>query len=225
MRALILGLILSPCIALASPFIHTFYGTITSYEEFRDGAWQSVDLTDASMQIVIRPHNEGIAQQTCTPDRNSCGYIHLIGSGAWSWMDAWMTFAGGQLHADEMCPGGNCSYSPYDPINLVRDPSGDHISLGDQLHYSSLSGTRFARLLWDITGQGLLPDGPLGFPSLQALNGPMTGSGTFSLELSRGEMLEGSYRGTFTIHEAWMPSPGTLALLGLGALVALRRRH
>ncbi len=228
MRRLLAVLLLAiPFSVIAAPVV-TLYGEIATFERYINGTWTDAGSAGTAVRLTVRPHSDGLAALSCAPYQNVCNNT-LLGIPMGGWMDSRLEFAGTVLapDADHACGSGYIC-SPFDPIELNRYP-GQYGSFGDQLHqYDTRDGsTRFARTLWEILTADWIPDGPLGIHSIYGLNGSIDGNGSFSYELrtANGELQNGSYRGTFTITSAYVPTPGTLALLAMGGLVFGLRRH
>ncbi len=225
MRQLLAALLAFPALAWAAPQVVTFYGQITSFERYESGAWVAASLPDNSMQLVARPFSDLLATATC-PTVDHCGNQMLL-DGVLGWSNTWLTFGTTTLSPDQDNPCTGSDYcSPYDPFSIARLPDGHYGNFGDQLQHDDGTEIRFGQVLWNILGPQWIPDGPIGLGALYGLDGAIDGSGSFASTVRRnGVTQEGSYRGTFTLSTAYVPTPGTLALLGLGALgLAMRRR-
>ncbi len=223
--------------ALASAAAHAEWievfieGRVTSYETYSGSQW--VD----AMEAIGNPSLVSRVQVWMSPSpciwgpSNSCGSYASDGYGPLSVTN--LTTLGGLHHA----PGaGTCSpVAPTDcwPLNQwsfsrgnpdtasFSEQTKDYFYTGDiELHHQAV----YYSLVGDF-----IPNGSIAFgQSLASLNESVAGAGSFfSYLYSDAEVvLAAGYRGTFEITSAHVPTPGTLALLGLGALgLALRRRH
>lgn len=217
--------LLFPFTVFAAPTSVTFFGQITSYEQLVGGVWVPVNLTDPSMEWTIRPLNEAIAERACTPGRDFCdaSMMDLF----YQVIDTSLRF-GNVNHQPDLdidCAAAVCS--AYDPFEITRSGDAHTAFFGDQRDASHLGGpTIGSRIFVNLSGTGWIPDGTLGVASIYGFDGAVDGTGTFSHSIALNDIWQdGSYRGTFVITSAYVPTPGTFALLAMGGLVFGLRRH
>lgn len=207
-------------------------GRLTSYEVYDGSQW--VDALgaagDPGLSIHVRYYNPPNIPAPCGPVADQCGSYATEGSGPVTY--GVLSTLGGFTHA----PGANTCYplgcSPLFPWSVQR---GGIDTLSFSEHAITFTNpteftlnTLYETLFYSLAGDFLDPIEPLTiYGALSQLNATVTGTGHFFSEFrgSRDVLQEGSYRGTFEITSAYVPTPGTLALLGVGALLIGLRRH
>ncbi|MGD9945497.1 MAG: MYXO-CTERM sorting domain-containing protein [Burkholderiaceae bacterium] len=211
----------------ADPLRGIFYGKIETYEVYSGGQWIDAipTLSDTAMSLSLYfPWGSRCANE---PSTTHCYGQPFRPIGHELYLDQ---NAGGLRVAPAIAQPcwpkvGICE--PYDPLRIIREADGDYAFIGDLMTETDQDPNRPGSFMHAIRLHlegHWIPPGIVDFTSLRGINGSIVGYGDF--EQTSGRDPEGSTRGTFSIHTGYVPTPGTLALLALGALgVALRRRH
>lgn len=236
MRKLLLG----AAIAFASFSTQAQYaeaflgGRLISFEVFNGTEWIDAisSAGDPTLGVYLTYYDYQGSYVPCqgTPDR--CGSYATDGTGPSTY--GILKTVGGIFHnpVDPACtPLGLPDCWPLFPWyvenGVVDTVQFSHHAMTDYPRPSGGYSVLYERTYFDLVGDFLSDAKPAAiYTALGQLNESVTGTGQFISEFfdTPGDLKYG-YRGTFTITSAYVPTPGTLALLAMGLVFGLRRRH
>lgn len=211
-----------------------YVGYPVLFEQYAGGSWVADPAWTSVVQIDARAASSAISAELCAPEMNACASTDLFGVGPvnllYSYLDFGVPYRDPHyLRTEELqCEVADCTLTARDVFSFDRSATRGDLSMHDEVSRVTGLETIVAMVSWTFVSPNWIPTGGLGLDVLYSLKDQNAGSGIgeFSYEIYYdGVLQEGSYRGTFEVRFARMPAPGTLALLGVGALLFSLRRH